>query len=68
MKTETQSSAELSHLCELPDLAEDWGAPDSKVVHMFALAVSVAAGRPIGSREHEAVQALAKPTGSSGSG
>jgi general stress protein 26 len=41
-----------------PQLAEIWDAPHSKMVRMFAMAASVAAGKPIGVGEHTKINDL----------
>ena len=61
MKTESQSSPELTLLKFVPESAEYWDAPHSKMVRMFAMAASVVAGKPIGLGEHEKLTALSRP-------
>ncbi len=45
-------SSNLALLKFVPQLAEYWDAPHSKMVRMFAMAVSIAAAKPIGMGEH----------------
>ena len=54
-------SKNLALLKFVPDAAEYWDAPHSKMVRMFAMAASVAAGKPIGLGEHGSFAALSKP-------
>ena len=45
-------SANLALLKFIPHVAEYWDAPDSKMVRMFATALSVFAAKPIGMGDH----------------
>ena len=45
-------SANLALLKFIPHVAEYWDAPDSKMVRMFATALSVVAAKPIGMGDH----------------
>ena len=47
------ASPNLGLLKFVPHVAEYWDAPHSKVVRLFAMAVSIAASRPVGLGEHE---------------
>lgn len=60
------SSPDLALLKVVPHTAEYWDAPHSRMVRMFAMAASVAAGRPIGMGEHDTLTDLSKgsPKGS----
>jgi general stress protein 26 len=51
-------SANLALLKIIPSSAEFWDAPDSKMVRMFAMAASVAAGKPIAAGKHETISDL----------
>jgi hypothetical protein len=66
MKTEAQGSAELNQI--VPDMAEYWDAPNSKMVRSFAMAASVLAGKPIGLGEHDTLTQLSAPSSSAASG
>ena len=57
---EGKDSPNLSLLKFVPDSAEFWDAPHSKMVRMFAMAASVVAGKPIGLGEHEKLAALSR--------
>jgi hypothetical protein len=48
-----RTSNELALLKVVPSNAEYWDAPHSKMVRLFAMAVSVVAGKSIGMGEHE---------------
>jgi general stress protein 26 len=50
---EGAKSADLVLIKVTPDAAEYWDAPGSKMVGLFAMAVSAVAGKPIGLGEHE---------------
>jgi general stress protein 26 len=41
-----------------PHSAEYWDAPNSRMVRMFAMAASIAAGKPVGLGEHETLHNL----------
>jgi general stress protein 26 len=56
------SSANLALLKFVPDTAEYWDAPNSKMVRMFAMAASVVASKPIGMGEHDTLTGLSKHT------
>jgi general stress protein 26 len=51
-------SEHLALLKFVPGQAEYWDAPNSKMVRMFAMAASVAAGKPIAMGEHGTLTAL----------
>ena len=53
-------SEHLALLKFVPDAAESWDAPGSRMVRMFALAASVLTGQPIAMGEHGSVPALSK--------
>ena len=53
-------SEHLALLKFVPDAAEYWDAPHSKMMRMVALAASVIAGKPIAQGEHDVVPALSK--------
>lgn len=42
----------------LPEMAEYWDAPDSKMVRMFAMAASIVTGKPVGMGEHDVLTNL----------
>ena len=42
----------------VPEVAEYWDAPHSKMVRMFAMAASVITGKPIGVGEHDVLNRL----------
>lgn len=46
------NSPNLALLKFVPDAAEYWDAPRSKMVCMFAMAASAVAGKPVGTGEH----------------
>ena len=50
--SEGVDSSNLALLKFVPQLAEYWDAPHSKMVRMFAMAASIAAAKPIGMGEH----------------
>ena len=52
-------SANLALLKFVPQTAEYWDAPNSKMVRMFAMAASIAASKPIGMGEHDTLTDLA---------
>lgn len=56
---EGSDSTNLVLLKFLPNTAEYWDAPNSKMVRMFAMAASITAGRPIGLGEHDTLTNLA---------
>jgi general stress protein 26 len=45
----------------IPDKAEYWDAPSSKMIRMFALAASLVAGKPVGMGEHDSIPDLNAP-------
>ena len=51
-------STNVALLKFVPDSAEYWDAPHSKMVRMFALAASIVTSTPIGMGEHEALSDL----------
>ena len=51
-------STNLALLKFVPHIAEYWDAPNSKMVRMFALAISIAAAKPIGLGEHGSLNML----------
>lgn len=51
-------SANLTLLKFMPETAEYWDAPDSKMVRMVAMAASMVTGKPIGMGEHDTLTAL----------
>ena len=51
-------STNLALLKFMPHVAEYWDAPNSKMVRMFATAISIAAAKPIGMGEHGNLKAL----------
>lgn len=57
---EGADSEYLALLKFVPDAAEYWDAPSSKMMRMFALAASVLSGKPIALGEHDSVPALSK--------
>ena len=57
---EGPDSANLTMLQFVPDIAEYWDAPHSKMVRMFAMAASVVAGKPIGLGEHDKLTQLSE--------
>ena len=54
-------STDLALLKFLPDSADYWDAPDSKMVRLFALAASLLGGAPVGLGEHGHVEDLSEP-------
>ena len=52
-------STNLALLKFVPETAEYWDAPNSKMVRMFAMAASIVASKPIGMGEHETLTDLA---------
>ena len=44
----------------MPEAAEFWDAPNSRMMRMFALAASVIAGKPIAMGEHDTVHPVSK--------
>jgi len=58
---EGKDSPNLTLLKFVPESAEYWDAPHSKMVRMFAMAASVMAGKPIGLGDHEKLTALSRP-------
>lgn len=57
---EGPESPDLCLLKVVPQIAEYWDAPDSKMVRMFAMAASVLAGKPIGMGQHDVLTKLSK--------
>lgn len=55
---EGPQSLNLILLKFIPDKAEYWDAPGSKMVRMFALAASVLARKPVGMGEHDSLNNL----------
>jgi general stress protein 26 len=51
-------SPNLALLKFVPDTAEYWDAPNSKMVRMFAMAASIATSKPIGMGEHQTLTEL----------
>jgi general stress protein 26 len=51
-------SADLALLKFVPNAAEYWDGPHSKIVRKVAMAASIAAGRPVGIGEHETLTHL----------
>ena len=51
-------SPNLTLLKFMPDTAEYWDAPDSKMVRLVAMAASIVTGKPIGMGEHDTLIAL----------
>jgi general stress protein 26 len=52
-------STNIGLLKFIPETAEYWDAPSSRMVRMFAMAASVVAGKPIGTGEHDTLTDLA---------
>lgn len=55
-------SRDLALLKFVPDTAEYWDAPNSKMVRVLAMAASVVAGKPIGLGEHDTLTDLPSRT------
>lgn len=55
-------SANLALLKFIPDAAEFWDAPHSKMVRMLAISASIVTGKPVGMGEHDTLTALSKST------
>jgi general stress protein 26 len=53
-------SPNLALLKIIPNSVEFWDAPNSKMVRMFAMAASVAAGKPIAMGKHETLTDLSE--------
>jgi general stress protein 26 len=53
-------SVHLALLEFIPEIAEFWDAPHSKMVRMFAMAASVAAGKPIAMGDHDKLTELSQ--------
>ena len=51
-------SPNLALLRFVPEAAEYWDAPHSKMVRLFTMAASVSIGKPVGLGEHETMTAL----------
>lgn len=54
-------SAYLALLKFIPDIAEYWDTPSSKMVRILAMAASVVAGKPIALGQHQVLQHLSSP-------
>lgn len=52
-------SANIALLKFVPETAEYWDAPSSKMVRMLAMAASIAASKPIGMGDHDTLTDLA---------
>lgn len=52
-------STNIALLKFVPETAEYWDAPSSKMVRMFAMAASIVASKPIGMGEHDTLTDLA---------
>ena len=52
-------SLNIALLKFVPDSAEYWDAPNSKMVRMFAMAASIVANKPIGMGDHDTLTDLA---------
>ena len=59
---EGPDSPNLVLLKFVPDSAEYWDAPHSKMVRMAAMAVSVVAGKPVGAGDHDTLTGLSGKT------
>lgn len=55
---EGPNSGNLAMLKFVPDAAEYWDAPHSKMVRMAAMATSVVAGKPVGLGDHDKLPGL----------
>ncbi len=55
-------SSNLALLKFIPDTAEFWDTPHSKMVRMLAMTASIVTGEPIGMGEHDTLTALSKST------
>ena len=55
-------SPDLALLKFVPDTAEYWDAPHSKMVRMAAMAASVVAGKPVGLGDHDTLTGLSGKT------
>ena len=55
---EGSDSSNLALLKFVPHSAEYWDAPDSKMVRMFAMVVSIVAAKPVGMGDHGNLNAL----------
>ena len=55
-------SANLTLLKFVPETAEYWDAPHSKMVRMAAMAASVVAGSPVGEGDHDTLTGLSAKT------
>ena len=53
-----KESTNIALLKFVPDSAEYWDAPHSKMVRMFAMAASMVASKPIGMGEHDTLTQL----------
>ena len=62
------ASSNLALLKFVPEAAEYWDAPSSRMVRMFALAASVVAGKPVGLGDHDTLTGLSKPSPNAVSG
>ncbi len=54
-------SLHLALLKFIPDKAEYWDAPSSKMTRLFALAASLVAGKPVGMGKHDSLTDLSTP-------
>ena len=59
------ASTDLAALKIVPTSAEYWDSPNSKMVRMFAVTASVAAGRALGLGKHATLNGLAKSASAS---
>ena len=59
---EGPDSPNLALLKFVPDSAEYWDAPHSKMVRMAAMAASVVAGKPVGLGDHDTLTGLSPAT------
>ena len=59
---EGPDSANLALLKFVPETAEYWDAPHSKMVRMAAMAASVVAGKPVGEGDHDTLTGLSPTT------
>ena len=57
---EGPDSPHLALLKVIPETAEYWDGPHSKMVRSFAMAASIAAGKPLGLGEHDTLTNLSK--------
>ena len=59
---EGPDSSNLALLKVIPETAEYWDAPHSKMVRMAAMAASVVAGKPVGLGDHDTLTGLSPNT------